>query len=429
MSWFTRVRVLEYSPGSRLCLRRPYSPGSLEGKVKSIVDEVERLGDEALARYLERFHGVRGVPVSVEDWEFDEAYKLVEGDVVEAMREAYGRALEASRAARPGDVEVETAPGVRVGISFKPVGRVGVYAPAGRARYPSTALMVAAAARAAGVGELYLSSPPTRGASPDPYVLVAADIAGYRRVYRLGGAYAAAAMALGTESVARVDVLSGPGGAWFTEAKRILSARVGVDVIAGPTELFIIADGSVEASWVAWDLAAQAEHSPDSFIVVASQDRGYLERVLAEVESIASRVGTGETILEALSRGGYVVAVRDLRDAVELANEVAPEHVYIAVDGSEAWELASRIFNAGAVTVGPYAAPALNDYSTGANHVLPTGGWARVQGGLSPLSFLRPVYTVEVDREGFRRSCGPAETLAAAEGLPAHAGSLRVRGC
>ncbi|MEB3779183.1 MAG: histidinol dehydrogenase [Desulfurococcales archaeon] len=430
MVWFIGVRILEYKDRSIInVLKRPYSTSNLESKVKGIIREVLVGGDKALVDYLERFHRVRGRPLKVEEWEVEEAYKRVGEKAVETIKLLYNKAATVAERLKPPSVTIDTWPGVRVIVEYKPVKRVGIYVPAGNASYPSTVIMTVSAARAAGVDELYLSSPPRSDGGIDPYILVAADIGGVNAVYRLGGAYAAAAMAIGTESVEKVDMIAGPGGAWFTTAKRLLSEYVGVDFIAGPTELLIIADGSVDAEWVAWDIAAQAEHSEDTFIVLASTSRDYVRSVLDWLEYIVDKVDRGSVIANALSNGGYAVIVNDVMEAVEIADVIAPEHVYVASSKPEAPLIARQIRNAGSISVGPYSPPALSDYSTGSNHVLPTGGWARVRGGLTPLDFLKPVYINLSSGRGFKEACFPAFFMARVEGLSSHAYSLKVRGC
>jgi len=401
----------------------------VEERVRSIIREVAERGDAALYEYLERFHGVRGRGVRLSEEEVEEAAGSVDRSVAEALRAAYERVESVARRMVPGDVVVETAPGLTVRVSYKPVARLGVYVPRGGASYPSTAVMVVAAARAAGVESIAVASPPGPDGSLDPAIVYAAGLGGVREFYRLGGAYAAAALALGTESVGRVDMIAGPGGAWFTAAKKLLYGTVGVDMLAGPTELVVVADGSVDASLVAWDMAAQAEHSPDTLVGVIALDEGYIEEVEAELGRIVSELPTGDTVRASLQRSGFAYRAGSLEEALEMVNMMAPEHLYVASNKVDSRIVSRLVRNVGAVTVGEWAAPAISDYTAGSNHVLPTDGWARFRGGLSPLDFLKPIYIVEASEEGFKASCRDAVKLAHYEGLPGHAGSLKARGC
>ena len=402
---------------------------AIEDKVKAIIDDVAKRGDKALYDYLERFHGVRGLPVRLSEEEVTRYANLVDESVAAALKDAARSAESVARAMLPSEVTVETWPGVRVIVAYRPIERLGVYVPRGGASYPSTAVMVLAAAKAAGVRSVAVASPPGSDGSLDPAIVYAATIFDVREFYRLGGAYAAAALALGTESVPKVDMIAGPGGAWFTAAKKLLYGVTGIDMIAGPTELVVVADGSIEPELVAWDLAAQAEHSSDTLIGLVALEEDYISAVEAKLEEIASNLPTGSIIRESISRSGFAYVARSVEEALQLSNDIAPEHLYIAIDDADLEYVLRLVRNVGAVTVGRWAAPALSDYTAGSNHVLPTDGWARFRGGLSVLDFLKPVYLVEATREGFAKSCGSAVNLAEYEGLPGHAGSLKVRRC
>ncbi|MEB3773791.1 MAG: histidinol dehydrogenase [Desulfurococcales archaeon] len=425
MCWFT-LRRTRYSKGVLSGLIASKYDPDVERRVESIIRDVKERGDEALLEYLREFHGLNGEGIIVDEDEVLRAYDRVPPGVIRALEDLMDRVYTVSKSLVPPSVDVETAEGVKVSVKWMPVGSAGLYAPGGRASYPSSVIMAGAAAKAAGVGKLYLSSPP-RGREVDPGILVAADIVGVRRVYRLGGAYAAAAMALGTETVERVDLIAGPGGIWFTVAKKLLYGVTGIDFLAGPTELFILADGSVDASWLAWDIAAQAEHSPDTLVILASPNAGYLDEVLDRLERVVASTPTGEVVRSSLESNGLVLDLDSMDDGVNAVNEAAPEHLYLAVSGGE--DLLPRIRNAGSISIGAYTPPALTDYSTGANHILPTMGWARFRGGLTPLDFLKAVYINTASKDGFFNICRGAVELGFYEGLYSHARSIIERGC
>ncbi len=402
---------------------------AIESRVAEIIRDVMERGDEALLDYLRRFHGVEGLPVRLGEDEVERLASSVEPEVARALEVEAERVEAVAKSMVPGEVSVETVEGVRVTVAYKPVERLGVYVPRGKASYPSTAVMIVATARAAGVKGVAVASPPDERGALDPAIVYAAYMLGVREFYRLGGAYAAAALALGTASVRRVDMLAGPGGAWFTAAKKLLYGTVGIDMLAGPTELLVVADGTVDPRIVAWDMAAQAEHSADTLVGLIALSDGYIERVEMELADIIDGLETGDTVKASLERSGFAYVAGSLEEALRLADEVAPEHLYVASSEVDGRTVKSMVSNVGSVSVGPWSAPALSDYTAGSNHVLPTDGWARFRGGLSVLDFLKPVYIVEADARGFKASCGDAVKLAVREGLPGHAGSLMARGC
>jgi histidinol dehydrogenase len=425
VNWFTRIlQTIRYKTGKPIPKPSPsYLDEETLKKARKIISNVSEQGDKALLEYLAEFHGIREPRINVEEWEIDEAYKKTDPSIIDALESIKSRVEQVSKKLLPGRAEIMVSKGLLVGVKWMPVEKVGIYGPAGNARYPSSVIMAGVPAYVAGSSFISVSTPPIDGrGSVDPGILVASDMIGAEKIYRLGGAYAAAAMALGTESVARVDKIAGPGGKWFTAAKTVVSQYTGIDMLAGPTELVVVADGSVNPGWVALDLAAQAEHSTDTTVYLVSTSEEYMDRVneaLNEIQAIREYP---------LIERGYGVIVDNLKDAVSVVGEIAPEHLYIAVrepprDILE-WE-----WNAGLITLGEYSAPALSDYSTGANHILPTGGSARYRGGLTPLDFLRPMYYVYTLEEGFKKACREAVVLSEAEGLFLHSKSIRVRGC
>jgi histidinol dehydrogenase len=315
--------------------------------------------------------------------------------------------------------EVELPEGQRIEVADVPVRRVGIYAPAGRAAYPSTVVMCAVTARAAGVEEIAVCAPPGPGGAAHPVILAASVLCGVSEVYRMGGAQAIAALAYGTESVRAVDVVAGPGNVWVQEAKRQVVGQVGIDGIAGPSELIVLAGPGADAELVALDLLAQAEHGEDTLLGLISHDRAVLDAVVAEVERLAPErpsVAAAELM---------VVQTDGLHQGLLLAERIAPEHLQLV--GDEPETMADRVREAGCVFVGAGAGTAFGDYVAGSNHVLPTGGAARFQGALSPATFRRRMARVSLPGEAPARLAPAGAAVARAEGFPVHAESMERR--
>ncbi len=394
--------------------------------VAAIVARVRIEGDEAL-RDLARAHdGVELGALEVPAEALGEALGALEPEVRFALQRAARNIATAHEAGRPRPVEVETEPGVVVGRRPEPLRRVGIYAPGGRAAYPSTVLMGAVAARVAGVGEVILCSPPRRDGRPAAVVLAAAALAGVDRVFALGGAGAVAALAYGTASVPRVDRIVGPGNAYVSAAKRLVAGAgmVGTDAPAGPSEVLVVADGSAPPDAVAREIVAQAEHDPDACAVVVVI--GDPLPVARAVICAASRAPRRAIVAAALAARGGVLGAASLEEALDFAAEYAPEHLLLAVADADA--ALPRVRNAGAVFVGLPSSVAFGDYLTGANHVLPTGGAARFASGLSPLDFVRWTSWQRVAPAAAARLAADTAALAEAEGLPSHAASARAWG-
>lgn len=384
-----------------------------------ILDRVHAGGDAALLALARELDGVALEAVEVPRATWQRAQAELPGHLRSALEHAAANIERAHRAFLPAASEVEVEPGVVVGRRPEPLGRVGVYAPGGRAVYPSSVLMGAVPARVAGVKEIVLCSPPGRTGLPSSMVLAAAELARVDRVFALGGAGAIGAMAFGTASVPRVDRIVGPGNAYVAEAKIQVSGQVGIDLPAGPSELLAIADASASPDAVARELLAQAEHDPQAAVValgigaVVAQD---IEAALARALPSQER---GEIVRSSLASRGAVLSVDSLDEAVALSNAFAPEHLLLAVVGAE--RLLERIRCAGTVFLGETSSVAFGDYLTGSNHVLPTGGAARTWSGLSVHDFLRWTSYQRVDRAAAARLASDCESLARAEGLPAHA--------
>lgn len=409
----------------RLLLERTTSSDPVvRERVAAIIRRVRSDGDAALRALAAELDRVALEALEVPRSRWMRALDATPAPLRKAMERA-ARNIETAHAAfRPVAQEVETEPGVVVGRRPDPLGRVGVYAPGGRAVYPSSVLMGAVPARVAGVGEIVLCSPPQPDGDPAPVVLAAAALAGVDRVFALGGAGAIAAMAYGTASVPRVDRIVGPGNAYVAEAKLQVSGNVAIDSPAGPSELLIICDATADAAVIARELVAQAEHDPDTLVIAISVGEGSAraieEKLTAAVETAPRRT----IVAAALGARGGVLEADDFDEAIALANEIAAEHVLVACESPES--VLRRLRGAGTVFVGATSSVAFGDYMTGANHVLPTGGLARCYSGLSTLDFVRWTTYQRIDRDAAGRLAGDVGIFADAEGLPGHAAAARA---
>jgi histidinol dehydrogenase len=409
------MRILEAT--NRQAVNRLLAPDRaadrrFERRVRAIVDEVRDQGGPALARFARRFDGARP-PLEIPAAEIRSQAGLVPGPVRRALARAARNIARIARQQVPKGRRIGVAPGVVVEQRIDPLDRVGCYVPGGRFPLPSSLLMTAVPAREAGVGEIVAVCP-----RPDPVVMAAALEAGVTRLFHLGGAHAIAALAYGAGPVPRVDKIVGPGNRWVAAAKAYVSGDCAIDFFAGPTEIVIVA-GSGPAEWIAADLVAQAEHDPDARSILITWSR----RLAARVASAVERLAEGRDVVEqSLARHGAVVVTGSVKEAVALANRIAPEHLVVDREA-----LARERLIAGAVFVGPFTAQAAGDYATGSNHVLPTAGAARFRGGLSAADFVRVMAVQRVTRRGLANLASTVTILARAEGLTAHAESIEVR--
>ncbi|HWI19281.1 MAG TPA: histidinol dehydrogenase [Vicinamibacterales bacterium] len=383
-----------------------------ERKASAIVESVRRGGDAALLRFAKQFDGLSGrVEVPRGTWEREA--KSLPSTVRRSIKAAARHIRSVSKRQVPKGWRHTVAPGVVVEQRVVPLSRVGCYVPAGRYPLPSSLLMTAIPARAAGVNEVIACCP-----RPDAAVFAAAIEAGADRVFQIGGAHAIAAMAYGTRTVPRVDKIVGPGNRWVSAAKSLISADCGIDFYAGPTEILIVT-ATGPADWIAADLLAQAEHDPDARAVMITTNRRLAERVAIEVDRQMPESGPASG---AIARHGGIIVCRSSEEAIALANDAASEHVVV---GTEA--LGRAIVNAGAVFVGAWTAQVAGDYAIGSNHVLPTAGAARYRGGLNAADFVKLVSVQRVSRTGLGRIAKTITTLALAEGLERHALSIDIR--
>ena len=409
--------------------------------VREVLLQVKQRGDDAIREFAARFDEAspRDFAVS-EETLLCAANKLKaqEPKLYDAICYSRDQAVRFAQKQREcfSDFEVELASGVFAGQRNIPVGRAGLYVPAGRFPLVSTVVMTSSPALAAGVGEVILCSPPKKSptgqgeAFCNQKIMAAAWICGVRRVFACGGSQAIAAMAFGTQTIPRVDVIAGPGNKFVAEAKRLVFGSVGIDMIAGPTEVFIIADESANPAWLAADLLAQAEHDVLAQPVLALTSEPLAHKVAEEIERQLEGLATKEIARQSIDGSGVIVLTGSLEEAARIANEKAPEHLELAMKaGEERDKVQSLLHNFGSLFVGYGAAEVLGDYSAGINHTLPTSGSARFSGGLSVRSFLKTVTTLKADssKEGFHEAARAAAVLGDAEGLAAHAKAARLR--
>ena len=399
----------------------------LQREVAGILARVREEGDAALIRLTRKLDGVEISDLLVSPQEFEEAESLLKAAERSAIRKAAANISAFHRAQLPRPLSVETTPGVICERLVRPIGRVGLYVPAGSAPLPSTALMLGVPASLAECPTRVLCSPPRTDGRVDPAVLYAAGVCGISTVIRAGGAQAIGAMAYGTESVPRVDKLFGPGNAWVTEAKEQVAADprgAARDLPAGPSEVLVIADDKAEAAFVAADLLSQAEHGIDSQVILLTPSERLLIQVLSEIESQTQRLSRRNIVRQSLAHSRAIL-VRDLPTAIEVSNRYAPEHLIMQIENPR--RVLDRVVAAGSVFLGPWAPETVGDYCSGTNHVLPTYGYARAYSGLGVTDFLRTM-TVQTLTEDGLRAVGPiAEQLAAMEGLDAHGQAVRKR--
>jgi len=393
---------------------------------KAILDDVAARGDAALIDYTRRFDRFdpAATGLAITDAEVDAAVARVPAETRAALELAAGR-IEAFHARQlPQGFETVDAEGVRLGLRWTAMDAVGLYVPGGKAAYPSSVLMNAIPARVAGVARRVMVVPTPDGVLND-LVLTAARVAGLTELWRIGGAQAIGALAYGTASIRPVDKIVGPGNAYVAAAKRLVFGRVGIDSIAGPSEILVVADADNDPSWIAIDLLSQAEHDEAAQAILVTDDAGFADRVAAAVEDHLVTLPRRAIAAESWRDQGAIIVVRSLDEAPALVDRLAPEHLELAVADPDA--LAARVRHAGAIFLGRFAPEAVGDYVAGPNHVLPTARTARFSSGLGVLDFLKRTTTVACDATSLA-AIGPAAiTLAEAEGLDAHARSIAVR--
>ena len=418
------VHALSDADRAQLLDRSPATDDMVRTTSEAIIDVVRREGDAALISLAREYDKVRLKALEVPRDVWRDALRSLDPSLRAAMERAAANIRAVHAAAVPQRVEIAPEPGVIIGRRPDPLHRVGVYAPGGRAAYPSSVLMGVIPARVAGVAEVMICAPPTSKGQPEPATLAAAELTGADRVFAVGGAGAIAAMAYGTASIPRVDRIVGPGNAYVAQAKLLVSNVVGIDAPAGPSELLIVADDSVDPTHLAAEMLAQAEHDPEAVVAFVATDETLGSKVLDAIEKLLPVQGRRTIIERAFAERGAILTVPSLRDALTFANLFAPEHLLLATRDADT--LLGDVRSTGTVFVGETSSVTFGDYITGANHVLPTGGLARSYSGLSTADFVRWTTYQRVDRDAAARLAQDVAVFAEAEHLPAHAAAARA---
>ena len=422
------IRIYENPPRrqwSELQQRNSSDDDRISERVGEIIDRVREEGDRALFELARQIDGVELATLRVSEQEIAEAASAVPDEVRQAIGKAIGNIRRFHEAQRPAPVDIETTEGVRCCQRAVPIRRVGLYIPGGNAPLFSTVLMLAVPASVAGCSEVVLCSPPNKQGGIAPVILYAASQCGVREIYKCGGAQAIAALAYGTETIARCDKIFGPGNRYVTQAKQAVGGRVcAIDMPAGPSEVMVIADDESNPQFVAADLLSQAEHGNDSQSILLCLSADFARRVDTATEEQYARLSRRQTISNSLN-GSRIIVLEDLAQAVDFANGYAPEHLIIQT--RRPWEIAERITAAGSVFVGDYSTESAGDYASGTNHTLPTSGWARSMSGVNLDSFMHKITFQELSREGLEALAPTITAMAEAEGLDAHAEAVRIR--
>lgn len=393
--------------------------------VQAILDQVAKRGDIALQEFEKKFNGIKLKNLQVTKKEISEAYKLVTKEQIDAISMAKNRLTKTELTLKKqlGKIVIKSN-GVKITKSFIPLGSVGCYVPGGLAQYPSSVVMSVVPAKLAGVKKVVLVTPPNKQGKVDPLVLVASDICGANMVFKVGGAHGIAALAFGTRSIPQVDKIVGPGGSFVTTAKYLVTNVVSIDMLAGPTELVILADESANPKLVALDLISQAEHSSDTKCQLITTSQNLASKVVNEIKKQIPTLQRKEIIKSSLQKNGFI-AVGDLSDAILLANKIAPEHIQVITKNSK--KVADQIKTAGLVLIGQNTPSAASDYLLGSNHILPTNRFGRSRGSLSILDFLKLQTCVESTKPALQKIGKPMKSLTESENLPNHYMSVRGR--
>lgn len=403
---------------------------AIEQRVADILADVQKRGDAAVLEYTERFDGLKAASMQaleLHPQELEDAFKTLpakQQDALQFATERIRRYHEAQMEACGRSWQYRDEDGTLLGQKVTPLDRVGVYVPGGKAAYPSSVLMNVVPAHVAGVKDIVMVVPTPRG-EKNALVLAAAHVAGVTRGYAIGGAQAVGALAYGTQHIAPVDKITGPGNAYVASAKRRVFGTVGIDMIAGPSEILVVADGSTNPEWVAMDLFSQAEHDELAQSILLCPDAAYIEQVLGHLERLLPAMPRAEIIRKSLTGRGALIQTRSMEEACEISNRIAPEHLEIASQEASRWE--PLLKHAGAIFIGAYTSESLGDYCAGPNHVLPTSGTARFSNPLGVYDFTKRSSLIEVSADGAQKMGVVAAELAYGEGLQAHAHSAELR--
>lgn len=393
--------------------------------VSEILEKVKKEGDKALYEYCEKFDKASLTTLQVTEEEIDEAVQRVEPEFLEVLRRAAANIREFHEKQKREGFALKRGKGVTVGQKILPIERAGLYVPGGTAAYPSTVLMDSIPAMVAGCQRVVVVSPPNSEGKIAPVILAAAYVAGVKEIYKVGGAQAIAALAYGTESVPKVDKIVGPGNAFVAEAKRQVFGEVSIDMIAGPSEILVVADNKNDPRHIAADLLSQAEHDKMASAVLVTDDKGFADQVAEEIERQLLLLNRQEIARASIDTNGKIIVTENLERAIEIANGIAPEHLELCVDEPFAW--LKKIKHAGSVFLGRYCPEAIGDYFAGANHTLPTSGTARFSSALSVDDFIKKTQYIYYDEAALKEVAKDVEYFAKKEGLTAHARSAVIR--
>lgn len=427
------MRIIELNERNKtnllesLLKRSPNSYGEYEETVNEMIRQVRARGDEALFEYTQKFDGCRltAETVKVSQEEIRQAYREVSPEFLEVMKKSAANITRFHEKQLHNSWFLPEENGTILGQKITPIAVSGVYVPGGKAPYPSSVLMNVLPARVAGVPRIIMTTPPGPDGKVNPNILAAADIAGVNEIYKAGGAQAIAAMAFGTESIPKVDKITGPGNIFVALAKKACFGYVSIDSIAGPSEILVLADESATPGYVAADLLSQAEHDEMASAILITTSKDLADRVSEEVTALTDRLSRKEIIEKSLENYGYILIARDMDEALCVVNEIASEHLEILTQNP--FEIMTKVKNAGAIFLGEYSSEPLGDYFAGPNHILPTNGTARFFSPLNVDDFLKKTSIISYSREALSKVHKEIEMFAEKEGLTAHANSIRVR--
>ncbi len=420
------IRIVDYKDIDQSeILERKENVFNVADTVSEIIENVKKDGDSALFEYCARFDKVELDRLEVSAQEIDEAFSLVEPEFVEILKEAKENIYAFHSRQVRNSFLINDKDGVIIGQKVIPIEKVGLYVPGGTAAYPSSVLMNAVPAKIAGCAQIVMVTPPSKDGKVNPAILAAAKVAGVDRIFKVGGAQAVAALAYGTESVPAVDKIVGPGNAFVAEAKKQVFGRVAIDMIAGPSEILVIADGTCNPCYVAADLLSQAEHDKNATAVLVTDSRELAQKVAAELEVQIEQLARRDIARVSVDNNGKIIITESIDEAIEVANGLAPEHLEICVD--EPFKYLDKIRNAGSVFMGKYCPEALGDYFSGPNHTLPTSGTARFSSPLSVDDFVKKTQFSYYTEDALAKVARKVEFFANKEGLGAHAKSAIIR--
>lgn len=421
------IKILDYNEASKENIFSRTDPVStVEDAVFEIISEVRKNGDKALFEYTKKFDKANLTSLEVTNAEIDSAFSAVDSKFIEILREAAENITAFHKKQVRNNFIINDKNGVILGQKITPIEKVGIYVPGGTAAYPSTVLMDSIPAKIAGCPNIFMVTPPDKNGNINPNILAAAKVAGVDRIFKIGGAQAIAALAYGTETVPRVDKIVGPGNAYVAEAKKQVFGRVSIDMIAGPSEILVVADSTCNPKYVAADMLSQAEHDKNASAVLVTDSRDFAEKVSNELELQLALLPRAEIARASIDNNGkIIVAENNLMLAIDIANEFAPEHLELCVDNP--FDYLDKIKNAGSVFMGKYCPEALGDYFAGPNHTLPTSGTARFSSPLSVDDFIKKTQFSYYTAEALAADADKVAAFAAKEGLDAHAKSAVIR--